>query len=161
MTTTALRRRFAATFLAAALAAGISPRVQAGDAPITVTIDHAQVVKLPDKTSTLVVGNPLVADAAVQRNGIAIVTGKSYGSTNLLALDASGATLTDRAIEVRAASQGIVTVYRGMARETFTCAPLCQSTLRVGDSPEHFDAIAAEISKRNGMSSGQQAPPPP
>ena len=44
---------------------------------------------------TLVVGNPLIADAAVQSGGVVVVTGKSYGMTNLVALDRTGAMLVE------------------------------------------------------------------
>jgi Flp pilus assembly secretin CpaC len=57
-----------------------------------VHLDQAKVLKLPEKTATLVVGNPLIADVAVQPGGIMVVTGKSYGVTNLVALDRGGAT---------------------------------------------------------------------
>src|SRR5262249_45973221 len=50
---------------------------------VVVAIDRAKVVKLPDRTTTLVIGNPLIADAAVQAGGIAVITAKSYGATNL------------------------------------------------------------------------------
>ena len=49
--------------------------------PITVYLDQAKVLKLPDKTATLVVGNPLIADVAVQPGGIMVLTAKSYGVT--------------------------------------------------------------------------------
>ena len=32
--------------------------------PITVNLDQAKLVKLPERTATLVIGNPLIADAA-------------------------------------------------------------------------------------------------
>ena len=38
---------------------------------ITVHLDQARILKLPERTATLVVGNPLIADAAVQPGGIA------------------------------------------------------------------------------------------
>jgi Flp pilus assembly secretin CpaC len=83
---------------ALALAAGLASSATAapnGVPPVTVMIDHAKVVKLPEKTQTVIVGNPIIADVTVQRNGILVVTGKSYGVTNLIALDAGGALLTE------------------------------------------------------------------
>ena len=35
----------------------------ASAADITVTIDQAKLVKLPERVSTIVIGNPLIADA--------------------------------------------------------------------------------------------------
>ena len=48
-------------------------------------------MKLPEKVSTIVVGNPLIADVAVQSGGLVVVTGKGYGTTNLIVLDRAGA----------------------------------------------------------------------
>src|SRR5688572_33481524 len=60
---------------------------------VVVHLDQAKIVRLPERTATLVVGNPLIADAAVQPGGIAVLTAKSYGATNLVALDSNGVTL--------------------------------------------------------------------
>ena len=57
-------------------------------------------LKLPERTATLVVGNPLIADAVVQPGGVVVITAKSYGATNLVALDRTGATLSDHPIQV-------------------------------------------------------------
>jgi hypothetical protein len=122
---------------------------------LEVTVDHAQIAKLPTGTTTVVVGNPLVADASIQQSGVMVVTGRSYGRTNILVLDAQGKTLSDIGVDVTPSDQGIVTVYRGAGRETYACAPLCETTLRVGDRPEYFDSVAGAISKRTGMSKGQ------
>ena len=46
------------------------------------------------------VGNPLIADAAVQPGGVVVITAKSYGTTNLVALDRTGATLIEYPIQV-------------------------------------------------------------
>ncbi len=51
--------------------------------PVTVHLDQAKLLKLPERTATLVIGNPLIADAAVQPGGVLVITGKSYGMTNL------------------------------------------------------------------------------
>ena len=61
--------------------------------PITVNLDQAKLVKLPERTATIVLGNPLIADAAVQPGGVVVLTAKSYGMTNMVVLDRNGATL--------------------------------------------------------------------
>jgi len=69
-----------------ALAADTVPE-SAASGPVTVRLDQAKMLKLPERTTTLVIGNPLIADASVQSGGVAVVTAKSYGMTNLVALD--------------------------------------------------------------------------
>ena len=89
-----------ASLMLIALAGSMSGEAAAappnGQPPLAVMIDHARVVKLPERTQTVIVGNPIIADVTVQRNGIMVVTGKSYGVTNLIALDGAGALLSSR-----------------------------------------------------------------
>ena len=59
-------------------------------ADINVILDQAKLLKLPERVATIVVGNPLIADVALQSGGILVVTGKGYGVTNLIVLDRAG-----------------------------------------------------------------------
>ncbi len=122
---------------------------------VKVQLDHAQVVRLPERTQTVIVGNPIIADVTVQRNGILVVTGKSYGSTNMIALDASGALLAESMISVEAATDSVVTVQRGLSRESYSCTPTCQPSLRLGDSPSHFDGVGSQATRRNELATSR------
>lgn len=143
----------AALVLLAALAG--APLVAAPSDPVVVTVDHAKIIRLPEKTQTVVVGNPLIADVTVQKNGILVVTGKSYGVTNLIALDAGGAMLAESLIRVQAADDMVVTVQRGLERETFSCAPTCQPSMALGDSPKHFNEIGDQAAQRAAQAIGK------
>jgi Flp pilus assembly secretin CpaC len=66
------------------------------DAAIAVNVDQAKLLKLPARVTTIVVGNPLIADVTLQNGGIVVVTGKGYGATNFIAMDRSGEVLVDR-----------------------------------------------------------------
>src|SRR5262245_18760605 len=72
------------------LIAALGPS-RAAAADIEVIIDQAKLIKLPERVATLVIGNPLIADASVQSGGLVVITGKSYGATNFIALDRFGA----------------------------------------------------------------------
>lgn len=85
---------------------------------LTVTLDQATLMKLPDKVSTIVIGNPLIADVTVQPGNVVVVTGKGYGMTNLIALDRSGATLAEKNIVVQGARDRVIVVFRGVERES-------------------------------------------
>ena len=122
-----------------------------GVPPVTVMIDHAKVVKLPEKTQTVIVGNPIIADVTVQRNGILVVTGKSYGVTNLIALDAGGALLTESLISVQAPNESLVTVQRGLERESYSCTPSCQPSLLLGDAQKYFSEVGGQAGQRNDL----------
>ncbi len=121
---------------------------------VLVTVDHAKVIKLPEKAQTVVIGNPIVADVTVQKNGVMIVTGKSFGVTNLIALDASGNMIAESLVRVRAPSENVLTVQRGMERESYSCAPKCQPSVQLGDAQRFFGETGGQASSRNGMASG-------
>ena len=109
----------------------VTPGARAADT-LSVVLDQATIMKLPEKVSTIVVGNPLIADVAVQSGGLVVVTGKGYGSTNLIALDRAGTVLMERSIIVKGAAGPNVQVYRGMERETYSCAPNCERRITLG-----------------------------
>jgi Flp pilus assembly secretin CpaC len=123
---------------------------------VDVTVDHAKVVRLPEKVQTVIVGNPAIADVTVQKNGILVVTGKSYGVTNLIALDSTGVMLAESHIRVQAKTESVMTVHRGADRETYSCAPQCQPSLQMGDGSKYFDGVGAQVSRRNQMATEQQ-----
>src|SRR3979409_2143038 len=81
---------------------------------LSINVDQAQIMHLPEKVATIVIGNPLIADATLQSGGILVVTGKGYGATNLLALDRSGRVVMEKTVQVLGAGSGdLVTVYKG------------------------------------------------
>ena len=71
-------------------------------------------MKLPERAATLVIGNPLIADISIQPGGIAVITGKGYGATNVIVMDRSGAVLMEKTVEVKGPTDRIVFVYRGV-----------------------------------------------
>jgi hypothetical protein len=117
--------------------------------PIVVFIDQARIMQLPERASTIVVGNPLIADLTIQPGGLAVITGKGYGATNFVVLDKHGAVLTEHAVEVTGPSDKTVVVYRGSDRETYSCTPDCSRRITLGDSPEYFDKTLTETTNRN------------
>lgn len=123
-------------------------------ADINVIIDQATLVKLPDRVATIVIGNPVVADATVQAGGWMVVTGKGYGMTNMIALDRSGAVLMEKSVEVQGLRSGVVVVYKGVDRETYSCAPQCERRLTLGDGQTYFEATSGQITARNALAAG-------
>jgi hypothetical protein len=125
---------------------------------LTVSVDQAQVLKLPERVATIVIGNPLIADAALQSGGIMVITGKSYGSTNLLALDRSGRVVMDKTVQVLGVSSAeLVVVYKGTERESYSCTPGCERRITLGDSPAYFSATLGESGARTSQAqSGSQ-----
>ena len=93
----------------------------------------------------------------MQPGGLLIVTGKGFGTTNLIALDRSGAVLAERNIQVLGPQDQSVYVYRGLNRETFSCTPDCEPRITLGDSAAFFDQTIAQSGNRTARAQGQAA----
>jgi hypothetical protein len=109
---------------------------------ISVLTDRAKIIRLPDKTKTVIVGNPIVADVTIGKDGLVVLTGKSFGTTNLIALDGAGAILNESTIQVSQSSENTVVMQRGMDRETYSCTPKCLPTVALGDDSKYFKAAS-------------------
>jgi hypothetical protein len=149
---------FAVLAAPAALAADPMPVSAAGEM-LVVHLDQAKTLKLPEGTATLVVGNPLIADAVVQPSGIVVITAKSYGATNLIAVDRNGATLFNRQIQVVGPTDKVVFVHRGIERETYSCVPNCERRITIGDTPTYFTANLGQLGTFSAQAQGGGAAP--
>lgn len=151
------REAVAAEAPRAAAVTRASAEVAAGEAAapardaIAVFVDHAKIIRLPVRTQTVIVGNPIIADVTIQKNGVVVLTGKSYGVTNLIALDGTGAMLAESMISVQAASDSVVVVQRGLERESYSCTPNCQPALLLGDSSKYFGEVGGQTGQRNTL----------
>lgn len=126
-------RRSTATALLI-FAASIPAQSMAQDsAPISVQANMARVLRINAPAATVIVGNPGVADVTIQDPQTLVLTGKSYGQTNLIILDAVGEPIADTIIEVTQLQAGVMTVYQGLNRTSLSCAPVCQPVVMMGD----------------------------
>ncbi|WP_456638189.1 pilus assembly protein N-terminal domain-containing protein [Bradyrhizobium sp. USDA 10063] len=147
---------FAFSLLAAAVVAWPSSGFAAADPDrIEVNVDQAKLVKLPTGIATIVVGNPMIADVTLQTGGVVVVTGKGYGATNFIAMDRNGQVLVDRQIQVQGPSDQLVTVYRGIERESYSCMPICQRRVTLGDGENYFKSTIDQAGTLSTQASGQ------
>ena len=117
---------------------------------IVVSMDRARIVKVPTGTQTLIIGNPLVADVTMLKgNGSMVVSGRSFGTTNLISLDASGNAIDETTIKVIAGNQSLV-VLRGTAQESYSCNPRCSPTVALGDDSKYMTDGVTNIKTRTG-----------
>src|SRR5215470_380076 len=143
--------------LALAVAALLSPLAALAEpspSAINVNVDQAKLVKLPSRVATIVVGNPLIADVTLQNGGVLVVTGKGYGSTNFIAMDRTGEVLVDRQIQVEGPTEELVTVYRGVDRETYSCTPVCQRRMTLGDGDNYFKSVSDQSTSLSSQAAG-------
>jgi hypothetical protein len=151
-----LRRQAAAIAVLAAILA--APIASAGephpDDMVDVVVDRSRLIKLPDRVATIVVGNPLIADATLQAGGLMVLTGKGYGTTNVIALDRKGNALLEKIVQVLGPQQDVVVVYKGVNRETYSCAPACNPTITLGDFTQFFAQSLAQTTTRSNQAIG-------
>ena len=146
------RLSVAAAALCVSFASGLSAFAEG---TLTVTVDQAQLVPIPSNVRTLIIGNPMIADVTLLKTGNAmVVTGKGFGETNLITLDAAGKVVTNSNILVVGNSKMLV-VQRGMDRQSYTCAPRCQPTAVLGDNKKFFSDVTAQIQEHNSDALGK------
>src|SRR3569623_1105292 len=112
-------RTFAAVVIAALLAAPHSALADTNE-PISVKVSMARILRISAPAATVIIGNPLVADVTIQDPQTLVLTGKSYGETNLIILDTSGSPIADTTISVVQGEADLMTVYMGTARTTLS-----------------------------------------
>jgi Flp pilus assembly secretin CpaC len=139
----------------AALAGAITlAALPAAAEPIDVIVDQAKVMRIARPADLVIIGNPAIADATIQDNQTLIITGKSFGSTNLIVLDAAGQAIADELVTVSPQNDQVVTVYRRAERQTFSCTPDCSPVLAVGDNTQAFDTVNTQIQSHGAMVTG-------
>jgi hypothetical protein len=129
-------------------------QTQETDGPLSVYVDRAEVLPLPKNIASLVIGNPLIADASIHPGGFMVITPKGLGTTNLIMLDGKGQTIAYRLIRVKTVNEQTVRVFRGIERETYNCAPHCDKTQTLGDNNPYFDAAMGQSTSRATTLSG-------
>ena len=119
---------FAALLAAGVVAHGGNPASAEGG--IQVEMNQAKIVKLARPADTIVVGNPLIADASVQDASTIVLTAKGFGVTNLVVLDSEGNPIVDEQVTVVRQTASSVRVYRRADIQTLSCTPYCESSFK-------------------------------
>ena len=120
--------------------------------PVVVTVDRAKVFRISRPAATVIIGNPSIADATVEDDVTLVLTGRSFGVTNLIVLDHDGEPIVDETVVVRGHEANTVRIYRRDERVTLACAPICEPTLTIGDSADRFEFAQQQITARNTLS---------
>ncbi|MEM5470998.1 pilus assembly protein N-terminal domain-containing protein [Hoeflea sp. AS60] len=108
------------------LAAMLSLPAQAAEDVIRVFMDHARILKLDRPVSKVIIGNANVADVTVSDPQTIVLTGKSYGTTNLVILDQAGDAIVDERILVSVDEANTLRVFKQTSRSVFSCSPACE-----------------------------------
>jgi Flp pilus assembly secretin CpaC len=115
-------------------------RARADD--LIVRYDQSQLLRMPRPVSEIIIGNPSIADVTIQGGNLLVVTGKTFGITNIIALDSDRNIIQDQRVMVERDSRSLVVVYRGTQRQTFSCGSNCSPNLMIGDEVEFFSKVS-------------------
>lgn len=124
-------------------ATAIAPAALASDngQVYRVELNKTSILNLPGRASTVLIGNPDIADVTVQALDTLFVVGRGYGETNLIVMDAQGKTMLNVDVQVvNTLSSHGVRLYNARSRQTYSCAPYCQPSPVLGDQPEFISA---------------------
>lgn len=108
--------------------AGMIPQLShaASESMLRVYMDHARVLKLDRPVAKVIVGNSQVADATVADSKTIVLTGRNFGTTNIILLDADGNAIVDEQILVSIDEGNTVRVFRQTDRAVLSCSPNCE-----------------------------------
>lgn len=129
-----------------------APQARAGD--LIVRYDQSQLIRLPRPAAEVIIGNPSVADVNIQGGNLLVVTGKTFGVTNIIALDAQRNVIQDQRVLVQRDDARTVSLYKGTMRESYTCTPSCSPTIMIGDETKFFDTISKHAAQKAGIATG-------
>jgi Flp pilus assembly secretin CpaC len=130
-------------FGAAAILMAASAAHAASGGAFKVAIDQAKPLMLSAPAAGIVVGNPAIAAVSLQSDRLLFVTGRTYGTTNLVVVGANGRPIYESRITVTPdeGSSTVVMVTKGTATVRNECAPICRRTPDVADDAAVFDEV--------------------
>jgi Flp pilus assembly secretin CpaC len=150
------RRQMLGAFVGAGCAALMAGAAQASD--FKVELNETKALHLAKPVSTIVVGNPLIADVTVEGSQLVYVMGRSFGTTNLVATDSEGNAVLNLDVSVVSQGESTVTLTRGPSGQlSYNCTPRCERIPGVGDNPDSYDALMKQVA--GALSAGAGANP--
>ncbi|MBK8197286.1 MAG: pilus assembly protein N-terminal domain-containing protein [Acidobacteria bacterium] len=112
-------------------------------------------VRINGDAASIVIGNKNIADVAVHNERLLFVTGKSYGTTNLIVFDKGGREIFNSDVMVTTNSTSLVTINRAGQSFTYDCSPNCKAVLSIGDDPDHFSALIDQQLQSQELTDGR------
>ena len=141
----------AAKLIVAAAAVSVVMIAPAAARDIRVSLDQAFPVRLAEPAEGVAIGNPAIAGVSVQNDRFLFVTGRSYGSTNLVVVGANGRVLYSGRVQVVPDETDVVVVTRAGQTARLECTPLCRPRPDIGDNPTTSASLQGQISSRGAV----------
>lgn len=131
-----------------AFAASHTHHARAGG--VAVPMDEVRTVAFAKPVSTVYVGNPAIADINMIDARHAFVLGKSFGTTNIIALDNTGHTVSNTFVSVSGSNGGTVTLMKGSLQTTLACSgQRCEAAPVPGDA--RYGEVLGDVAKHQEM----------
>jgi hypothetical protein len=124
--------------VAAMFAAALSAAPLALAEPLHLESGKSVAIRVKGNISSLVIGDNKVAEIAAISDSVFLLTGKTYGSTNVLAFSHEGRQIYASDILVEKSEENYVTVNRAGENYTLDCTKDCRAVLSVGDERSTF-----------------------
>jgi hypothetical protein len=118
---------------------------------LSVEANKTVPVRIPGAAASIVLGNKNVADVAVHDEHLIFITGKTFGTTNLMVFNKNGDQVYSTEIVVTVNSSNLVTVNRSGENYTYDCAPECRSVASPGDASAYFDILLQQQMAIQGL----------
>jgi Flp pilus assembly secretin CpaC len=93
---------------------------------ITITLDFARVLTFNRSARTIIIGNPGIIDGTLSDDRTIVLTGKAFGTTNVIILGEGGEEIANLAVNVAGNQAKMTTVYQGSEQHVFSCAGPCR-----------------------------------
>jgi Flp pilus assembly secretin CpaC len=139
---------------AAAMALVLAAAPAAFADTFTVKVDQTVAVKLASPANSVVIGNATVADVTVHDASTLLITGKAFGSTNVLVLDRTGKAIWQTDLAVAGGSDTALTIIRAGATNTYSCTDKCRGTPTTGDEPAFFNQVMQTVTGKDSTAKG-------
>lgn len=123
---------------------------------LRVALDQSVPVRLAQPAEGVSIGNPSIAGVSVQNDRFLFVTGRSYGTTNLVVMGADNRVLYSGRVTVTPDETNVVMVTRGAATARMECTPTCRPTPDIGDSAQSFAATNEQITGHAARATGAE-----
>ena len=146
----------ALSFAAVSLAAAPALAEEMKPTDLIVQYDQARLLQLDQPAANIIIGNPSIADVTLKSTKLLVVTGKTFGVTNLMILNDEEKVIYNARVLVKSDESKIVTLTRGDSKNTFACVPKCEPVLKVGDEQKFYTELVGASTQKLKFSEGTE-----
>ncbi|MCM2291783.1 pilus assembly protein N-terminal domain-containing protein [Allorhizobium sp. BGMRC 0089] len=120
--------------LAVAGVLGLAGQACADGGMLKVFMNQARILRLDRPVSKVIVGNDKIADVTVADARTIVLTGRSFGTTNIVLLDHDGQAILDDRVLVSLDEQNTLLFFKQTDRSVYSCTPECEKRTQLGNS---------------------------